>query len=54
MKTILCYGDSITWGYDPRDGSRYPFEQRWLSPPRLRVSACKMLDAKPKTAQGLA
>jgi lysophospholipase L1-like esterase len=29
MKTILCYGDSITWGYDPRDGSRYPFEQRW-------------------------
>ncbi len=29
MKTILCYGDSLTWGYDPRDGSRYPFDQRW-------------------------
>jgi lysophospholipase L1-like esterase len=29
MKAILCYGDSITWGYDPVDGSRFPFEQRW-------------------------
>jgi lysophospholipase L1-like esterase len=29
MKTILCYGDSITWGYNPADGSRFPFERRW-------------------------
>jgi lysophospholipase L1-like esterase len=29
MKTILCYGDSLTWGYNPRDGTRYPFDQRW-------------------------
>jgi lysophospholipase L1-like esterase len=29
MKTILCYGDSLTWGHDPRDGTRYPFDQRW-------------------------
>ncbi len=29
MKTILCYGDSLTWGYDPRDGTRYPSNQRW-------------------------
>ena len=29
MKTILCYGDSLTWGYDPRSGTRYPFNQRW-------------------------
>jgi lysophospholipase L1-like esterase len=29
MKTILCYGDSLTWGYDARDGTRYPFNQRW-------------------------
>lgn len=29
MKTILCYGDSLTWGYDPRNGTRYPFDQRW-------------------------
>ena len=29
MKSILCYGDSITWGYSPKDGSRFPFEDRW-------------------------
>ena len=29
IKTILCYGDSITWGYNPVDGSRFAFEQRW-------------------------
>ena len=26
---ILCYGDSNTFGYDPRDGMRYPEEVRW-------------------------
>jgi lysophospholipase L1-like esterase len=29
MKTVLCYGDSLTWGYNPSDGARYPFGQRW-------------------------
>ena len=30
--TILCYGDSNTYGYDPRSyfGSRYPSESRWV------------------------
>lgn len=29
---ILCYGDSDTYGYDPRSylGGRYPAEQRWV------------------------
>lgn len=31
MKTILCYGDSNTWGYSPASQDRYPFEQRWVS-----------------------
>ena len=26
---ILCYGASNTWGYDPRDGSRFPQRVRW-------------------------
>ena len=28
---IICFGDSNTWGYDPRSyfGSRYPAESRW-------------------------
>ena len=29
MKTILCYGDSNTYGYDPLTGLRYPEEVRW-------------------------
>lgn len=30
MKTILCYGDSITWGSDPaRGGQRHLRENRW-------------------------
>lgn len=28
MKTILCYGDSNTWGFNPA-GGRYPKELRW-------------------------
>lgn len=31
MKTILCYGDSNTYGYDPRNGGRYPREVRWTT-----------------------
>jgi len=31
MKTILCYGDSLTWGYDPVDGGRHRLEDRWPS-----------------------
>ncbi len=31
MKTILCYGDSNTYGYDPRNGGRYPKELRWVT-----------------------
>ncbi len=29
MKTILCYGDSLTWGSNPDGGGRHPFEFRW-------------------------
>ena len=29
MKTILCYGDSNTHGYDPTDAGRYPYADRW-------------------------
>jgi lysophospholipase L1-like esterase len=29
MKTILCYGDSNTWGYDASTGGRFPPETRW-------------------------
>lgn len=29
MKSILCYGDSNTWGYVPGTGRRYPVDVRW-------------------------
>lgn len=28
MGTILCFGDSNTYGYRPEDGKRYPKEVR--------------------------
>jgi lysophospholipase L1-like esterase len=31
MKTILCYGDSLTWGYSPEGPSRHAHEDRWPS-----------------------
>lgn len=29
VKTILCYGDSNTWGYVPATGQRHPRNVRW-------------------------
>jgi len=29
MKTVLCYGDSNTWGYDPTSKERFAPETRW-------------------------
>ncbi len=31
MKTILCYGDSNTWGSSPSDNGRYGLDVRWGS-----------------------
>ena len=31
MKTILCFGDSNTWGFTPGTGDRYSYEDRWTS-----------------------
>ncbi len=28
-KTILCYGDSITWGYNPAKPDRMKTNERW-------------------------
>ena len=35
MKTIVCYGDSNTYGYDPTDSGRYAYAVRW--PGRLQL-----------------
>lgn len=38
MKTVLCFGDSLTWGYDAADGGggRHGFADRW---PNVLASA---------------
>jgi lysophospholipase L1-like esterase len=30
-RTVLCYGDSNTWGYNPATTERYPLQVRWPS-----------------------
>ncbi|MDL2398604.1 SGNH/GDSL hydrolase family protein [Rhizobium mayense] len=30
-KTVLCYGDSLTWGYNAETIDRHAFEDRWPS-----------------------
>ena len=29
MKRVLCFGDSNTFGHNPVDGTRLPYDQRW-------------------------
>ena len=31
MKQVLCFGDSNTWGYNPKTGDRFPWGVRWTS-----------------------
>lgn len=31
MKTVLCYGNSLTWGYNAQGRSRHALEDRWPS-----------------------
>ncbi|MDX6474764.1 MAG: hypothetical protein QOH95_275 [Gaiellaceae bacterium] len=36
MRTVLCFGDSNTWGVDPVSGERFPRDVRW--PGRLALA----------------
>lgn len=31
MKNVLCFGDSLTWGFDATSGGRHALEDRWPS-----------------------
>lgn len=42
MKTILCYGDSITFGANPATGSRHAYEDRWPTALRAGLGADKV------------
>lgn len=30
-RQILCFGDSNTWGFNPENGERHPYDVRWTS-----------------------
>ncbi|WP_309084319.1 SGNH/GDSL hydrolase family protein [Chelativorans sp.] len=37
MKTILCYGDSLTYGHNAEGPGRHPYEDRWPSVLQARL-----------------
>jgi lysophospholipase L1-like esterase len=39
MRTVLCYGDSNTWGYDPATRTRFPPHVRWTGVLAGRLAA---------------
>jgi lysophospholipase L1-like esterase len=39
MKTVLCFGDSLTWGSDAPAGDRHPFEARWPNVLAARIAS---------------
>jgi lysophospholipase L1-like esterase len=39
VRTLLCYGDSNTWGYDPATRTRYLPHVRWTGVLAARLGA---------------
>ncbi len=37
MKTLMCFGNSITWGQDPATRQRMPYEMRWPGALQLAI-----------------
>jgi lysophospholipase L1-like esterase len=44
MTTILCYGDSNTWGFDPATFERLSVGQRWPAALRRRLPGCEVVE----------
>lgn len=39
MKSILCFGDSLTWGFEAGTWKRHPFEVRWPNAMQAKLGA---------------
>ena len=39
MKTILCFGDSNTWGYNSSNQQRFGPDERWTGVLRKKLGA---------------
>lgn len=46
MKTVLCFGDSNTYGLNPKDNSRFDYNTRWtgILDRRLRAKDCRVVE----------
>jgi len=44
MTTILCYGDSNTWGSNPSGGDRFPPGARWPGIVRRLLPGCEVVE----------
>ncbi|MGI8476411.1 MAG: SGNH/GDSL hydrolase family protein [Thermomicrobiales bacterium] len=45
MKTIVCFGDSNTWGSDPATGERFAPDRRWTGVLQSRLGAgCRVIE----------
>ena len=50
-KKIFCYGDSITWGYSFKDGSRYDYDLTWSSVMEKSLGKDYIIKSSPKLLQ---
>ncbi len=44
MKTVLCFGDSITWGFNPLIGHRHNYENRWTTVLQSQLGDWKLIN----------
>jgi lysophospholipase L1-like esterase len=44
MKTVMCFGDSITWGQDPATRARLPYEVRWPGALQRAMAAVRVIE----------
>jgi len=44
MKTIMFFGDSNTWGYNPINARRYPFDVRFTGIVSEKLNDCRIIE----------
>ncbi len=47
MTTIMCFGDSLTWGFDPESGTRFDLPDRWPTVMAAELGCEAVVEALP-------
>ena len=50
MKTVVCFGDSNTWGYDPESKERFAPDKRWPGPLAMLLTRKRTIPLIPPSA----